>query len=138
MGATITMPKGSSPNSRANLAKGNRFSKETASEMGRLGAEKSNEVQRKAKTFAEELRVLLEAEITNGKGEKVTTRKAISTALIKKAIQGDKGAYEQIRDTIGERPTERVEQLIITPEVDFDKLKELRKALQDEDDEEGN
>lgn len=137
MGATI-MPKGDNPNSRANLIP---ITKKTARELGRRGAEVSNAVQKRAKTFAEELRVLLEAEITNGKGEKVTTRKAISTALIKKAIQGDKGAYEQIRDTIGERPTERVEQLIITPEVDFDKLKELRKSLKDEDDEddeEGN
>lgn len=128
------MPKGDNPNSKKNLAKGNRFSKDTASEMGKLGAAKSNEVQRKAKTFAEELRVLLEAEITNGKGEKVTTRKAISTALIKKAIQGDKGAYEQIRDTVGEKPTEKVEQVVITPEVDFDKLSALRKALRDDGD----
>lgn len=127
------MPKGENPNSKKNLAKGNRFSKETASAMGRLGAEKSNEVQRKAKTFAEELRILLEAEITNGKGEKVTTRKAISTALVKKAIQGDKGAYEQIRDTVGEKPTEKVEQVVITPEVDFDKLAALRKALRDDE-----
>lgn len=127
------MPKGDNPNSKKNLAKGNRFNKDTASAMGKLGAAKSNEVQRKAKTFAEELRILLEAEITNLKGDKVTTRKAISTALIKKALQGDKGAYEQIRDTVGERPTEKVEQVVITPEVDFDKLAELRKALRDDD-----
>lgn len=128
------MPKGDNPNSRANLAKGKRITEETATAMGRKGAEVSNAVQKRAKTFAEELRILLEAEITNGKGEKVTTRKAISTALIKKAIQGDKGAYEQIRDTVGERPTEKVEQVVITPEVDFDKLKALRKALEDDGD----
>lgn len=127
------MPKGDNPNSRKNLEKAKRFTVETASAMGKLGAAKSNEVQRKAKTFAEELRILLEAEITNLKGDKVTTRKAISTALIKKALQGDKGAYEQIRDTVGERPTEKVEQVVITPEVDFDKLAELRKALRDDD-----
>lgn len=127
------MPKGSNPNSKKNLEKGNRFSKETASAMGRLGAAVSNEVQRKAKTFAEELRILLEIEIANNKGQMVSTRKAISTALIKKALQGDKGAYEQIRDTIGEKPTEKVEQVVITPEVDFDKLAQLRKALRDDD-----
>lgn len=124
------MPKGDNPNSRKNLIP---ITTKTARELGRRGAAKSNEVQRKAKTFAEELRILLEAEITNLKGDKVTTRKAISTALIKKALQGDKGAYEQIRDTVGERPTEKVEQVVITPEVDFDKLAELRKALRDDD-----
>lgn len=123
------MPKGDNPNSRKNLIP---ITSKTARELGRRGAEVSNAVQKRAKTFAEELRILLEAEIVNGKGEKVTTRKAISTALVKKAIQGDKGAYEQIRDTVGERPTEKVEQVVITPEVDFDKLSALRKALRDE------
>lgn len=123
------MPKGDNPNSRANLIP---ITKKTARELGRRGAEKSNEVQRKAKTFAEELRLLLEVEIANNKGQMVTTRKAISTALIKKALQGDKGAYEQIRDTVGEKPTEKVEQMVITPEVDFDKLAQLRKALRDD------
>ena len=126
------MPKGEHPNSRKNLTNKYQFTAETASEMGKLGAKKSNEVQRKAKTFAEELRLLLEVEIANNKGQMVTTRKAISTALVKKALQGDKGAYEQIRDTVGERPTEKVEQVVITPEVDFDKLAELRKALRDD------
>ena len=124
------MPKGDNPNSRKNLIP---ITSKTARELGRRGAEVSNAVQKRAKTFAEELRILLEAEIVNGKGEKVTTRKAISTALVKKAIQGDKGAYEQIRDTVGEKPTEKVEQVVITPEVDFDKLAELRKALRDDD-----
>lgn len=123
------MPKGDNPNSRANLIP---ITKKTARELGRRGAEKSNEVQRKAKTFAEELRLLLEVEIANNKGQMVTTRKAISTALIKKALTGDKGAYEQIRDTVGEKPTEKVEQMVITPEVDFEKLAQLRKALRDD------
>lgn len=129
------MPKGDNPNSRKNLEKGKKyqFNAQTAVEAGKKGAPISNANQARAKTFAEELRILLEAEITNGKGEKVTTRKAISTALVKKAIQGDKGAYEQIRDTVGERPTEKVEQVVITPEVDFDKLAALRKALRDDD-----
>lgn len=130
MGVKITMPKGDNPNSRKNLIP---ITSKTARELGRRGAEVSNAVQKRAKTFAEELRILLEAEITNGKGEKVTTRKAISTALVKKAIQGDKGAYEQIRDTVGEKPTDRVEQVVITPEVDFEKLAALRKALRDDD-----
>ena len=128
------MPKGDNPNSRKNLERGKntQFNGQTAAAAGRKGAAVSNEVQRKAKTFAEELRILLEAEITNSRGEKVTTRKAISTALVKKAIMGDKGAYEQIRDTVGERPTEKVEQVVITPEVDFEKLSALRKALKDD------
>lgn len=127
------MPKGDNPNSRANLAKGKATQFRKGDTQGkREAAIASNKAQARAKTFAEELRLLLEVEIANNKGQMVTTRKAISTALIKKALQGDKGAYEQIRDTVGEKPTEKVEQMVITPEVDFDKLAQLRKALRDD------
>ena len=129
------MPKGDNPNSRKgikNLIPLNKRSKETQREIQRMGAAASNAKQARAKTFAEELRLLLEVEIANNKGQMVTTRKAISTALIKKALTGDKGAYEQIRDTVGEKPTEKVEQMVITPEVDFEKLAQLRKALRDD------
>lgn len=103
------MPKGSNPNSRANLAKGKRFTEETATEMGRKGAEKSNKVQAQARTLAEELKALLLVTITNSKGEKVTTQAAISTAMIKAALGGDVRAFNTIRDTIGQKPVDQVE-----------------------------
>lgn len=103
------MPKGSNPNSRANLAKGinTRFRKGDT-QGKKEAAAASNAKQARAKTFAEELKALLEMELTNSNGEKVTTRKAISTAIIKKAISGDRAAFAEIRDTVGERPVEQV------------------------------
>jgi protein subunit release factor A len=106
------MPKGSNPNSRANLKP---ITKKTARELGRRGAMVSNAKQAKARTFAEELKALLEVELTDSRGDKVTTRKAISTALIKKALSGDRAAYAEIRDTVGERPVEQVETTIKEP-----------------------
>lgn len=106
------MPKGESPNSRANLK---RLTSEEAREYGSKGGKRSVEARARAKTFAEELKTLLEIEIANSKGEKVTTRHAISTALIKKALQGDRAAYVEIRDTVGERPIEQVETTISEP-----------------------
>lgn len=126
------MPKGDNPNSRRNLLKGNRFSKETASAEGKKGAAISNRVQAEARTFAEELRLLLQESLKDSNGNEAKTQKVISIAMIKKAAKGDVRAYEVIRDTIGQKPTEKVEQVVITPEVDFDKLAELRKALRDE------
>lgn len=126
------MPKGDNPNSRRNLLKGNRFNKETASAAGKKGAPISNKVQAEAKTFAEELRLLLQESLKDSNGNEAKTQKVISIAMIKKAAKGDVRAYEVIRDTIGQKPTEKVEQVVITPEVDFDKLAELRKALRDE------
>lgn len=109
------MPKGSNPNSRANLAKGNRFNNETAREAGKKGAIVSNAKQAQQRTFAETLKTLLAIELENSKGEKVTTREAISTAIIKKALQGDRAAFAEIRDTVGEKPIEQVETTIKEP-----------------------
>ncbi len=110
------MPRGSHPNSRANLAKGinTRFRKGDT-QGKREAAMASNKAQAAAKTFAESLRRMLEMELTNSKGEKVTTRDAINTALIKKALQGDRAAYAEIRDTVGEKPVEHVETTIKEP-----------------------
>lgn len=110
------MPKGSNPNSRANLAKGiaTRFRKGDT-QGKREAAIASNKAQAKARTFAETLRKLLEMELTNSKGEKVSTREAITTAIIKKALTGDRGAFAEIRDTVGERPVEQVETTIKEP-----------------------
>ena len=86
-----------------------------AREYGRRGGKKSAQVQAKARTFAEELKALLEIELTNSNGQKVSTRAAISTALIKKAMAGDRGAFAEIRDTVGEKPIEQVETTIKEP-----------------------
>ena len=106
------MPKGSNPNSRANLRV---LTSEEARKYGSKGGKKSAQVQAENKTFAEVLKRLLAIELENSKGEKVTTREAISTALIKKALTGDRAAYAEIRDTVGEKPVEQVETTIKEP-----------------------
>lgn len=109
------MPKGSNPNSRKALIPLNKRTKKEQRKIAVQGGIESGKVRARAKTFAEELKALLEIELTNSNGEKVTTRRAISTALIKKAMAGDKGAYAEIRDTVGERPIEQVETTIKEP-----------------------
>lgn len=106
------MPKGDNPNSRANLRP---ITKETARELGRRGAAVSNAKQKAAKTFREELKALLDMELANSKGEKVSTRKAISSALIKEAINGNYRAFAEIRDTVGEKPIEQQEVTVKEP-----------------------
>lgn len=109
------MPKGSSPKSRKALIPLNKRTKEEQREIQVKGGKKSGEVRAQAKTFREELKALLEMEIANSKGEKVSTRKAISTALIKEAISGNYRAFAEIRDTIGEKPIEQQEVSIKEP-----------------------
>ena len=78
-------------------------------EIRSKGGKKSGEVRRAKKTMKEMLDYLLTKEITNKSGEKATTQEAISLALIKQALNGNVKAFALIRDTIGEKPTEKIE-----------------------------
>lgn len=69
-------------------------------EISRKGAIASNKAQAARKTLKEELLLLLED------GE---TQKKISVALIQQAKKGNTKAYEIIRDSIGEKPIDRVQ-----------------------------
>ena len=75
-------------------------SKEEARERGRKGGLASGEARRKRKTLKEELLLML------SEGE---TQKSVTLALIEKAMSGDTKAFEVIRDTIGEKPADKVE-----------------------------
>ena len=69
-------------------------------EIARMGAIASNAKQKARRTLREELLALLE----NG-----DTQERLSLAQIQKALNGDTKAFEVIRDTIGEKPTDKVE-----------------------------
>ena len=80
-----------------------RFDKMTAEEqadLARQGGKASVESRRRRKTLKQELLLLL-AEGDN--------QKNISIALLQKAMNGDTKAFEVIRDSIGEKPVEKVE-----------------------------
>lgn len=69
-------------------------------EIARKGAAASNKKQKERKTLKEELLMLLQ----NG-----DTQERISLAMIKEASEGNTRAFEVIRDTIGEKPTDKIE-----------------------------
>ncbi len=70
-------------------------------EEAKKGGKRSAEVRKARKTLREELLMLL------AEGD---TQNKMSVAQIVKALNGDTRAFEVIRDTIGEKPTEKVEQ----------------------------
>lgn len=78
-------------------------------ELARKAGIKSGEARRAKKTMKEMLDYLLEKEITNTKGEKASTLEAISVSLIKQAMSGNTKAFEVIRDTIGQKITEKLD-----------------------------
>lgn len=81
-------------------------SKNEARERGRKGGIKSGEVRAKKKTLKEELIALLKTKIDNK-----TIQEKISFSLIQEALDGNVKAFETIRDTIGEKPIEQVQNL---------------------------
>ena len=69
-------------------------------EQAKKGGINSGIARKRRKTLKEELLLLLETE---------EFQQRISTALLKEATQGNVRAYEVIRDTIGEKPVDVVE-----------------------------
>ena len=78
-------------------------------EIARLGGFASGKAKRERKTIREELEFLLAKQVKNNKGVNISTREAISTAMIGQAIKGNVKAFIAIRDTIGEKPTEKTQ-----------------------------
>ena len=104
------MASGKSKEELAKISEKTRF--KTGSEqveIARLGGVASGEAKRARKTSREELEFLLAKQLKNNKGEDISTREAISTAMIGQAIKGNVKAFIAIRDTIGEKPTEKTQ-----------------------------
>lgn len=93
---------------------------EEAKKRGRAGGIKSGEVRRQRKTLREELLALLSAG---------STQKDINLALIARALSGDTKAYEVVRDTIGEKPVDKV----MIAEVDQKVIDEVEAMLEDDE-----
>lgn len=98
-----------------NLKKG--LSPEEAREFGRRGGKRSGEARRERKALRECLDLLLRESVAGADGKKHTRADMISVALVEKALSGDVKAFEVIRDTVGEKPVERVAVAEVDPEV---------------------
>ena len=109
-----------------NLKKG--LSPSEAREYGRRGGKRSGEVRRERKALRECLDLLLREKVTGEDGAKHRRADMISVALVDRALAGDVRAFEVIRDTIGEKPVDRV----VHAEVDPDVIDEVERMLHDE------
>lgn len=74
---------------------------ERARELQEKAAQKQRENIARRKTLKETLLMML---------EEGNMQNDITLALLEKALNGDTKAYEVIRDTVGEKPTDKIEQ----------------------------
>lgn len=98
-----------SPRNGVPLPKGREFKPgEEQREISRRAGKRSAEVRAARKTLREELLMLLSNEVKDENGKPIPVQTAMSSALIAKAVGGDTKAFEIVRDTIGEKPVEKV------------------------------
>ena len=105
-----------------------RMTPEQRAEYGRKGAEKANETKRKRKEMRETLDILLNMPLKKGKvysaeeiksfadlkGKNITIDQAMMITLVQKALKGDLNAITMVRDTVGEKPAEKIAGLLYT------------------------
>ena len=94
------MARGNKGGKAENLTPFNKMDPERAKEIRAMGVKAYTENCKKRRALKEELLLLL------AKGD---TQKNMSLAIIDKAMKGDTKAFEVIRDTIGEKPTDKQE-----------------------------
>lgn len=111
------MPRGDNPNSRANLAKAHGGKGNFSSETARRANKKSQEAKKDYKSFKECFNDMMTPEM----------RKKLFDTMYRKAQAGNIKAFEVMRDTMGEKPVEKVEQMNANIEIDFSDIEEGEK-----------
>lgn len=75
------------------------------------GGKASVEARRKKKDLRLALEALLEQTFTDRNGKSATGTEAITTKLMEQAMKGNVKAFETIRDTVGQKPIDKIEHL---------------------------
>lgn len=99
-----------------NLVRGDEAHKLTAEEQSR-GGKASGKARREKRKMREALEELLAREYSDNNGNTVDGTMALMTRTFKQAMDGDMQAIRFIRETTGQDPVQRIEQVEISPEV---------------------
>ena len=106
------------------------MTKEQLSEAGKKGGKASVEARRRRKELKETLEILLNMSLDKRrknvdiekiqafadlKGKNVTVDEAMMIKLVQKALSGDLNSISMVRDTMGEKPSDRGEVKDVTP-----------------------
>lgn len=96
-----------------NLIPQSKRTKEEQREIAKKGGRASGAARRRKKDLAQALQILLDKKYPqydkSGKMTgKITGTEAISAKLFQKALNGDIRAFKTLRDTVGQKPVEKV------------------------------
>lgn len=87
-----------------------------AREMQKKSAKARSENIKRKKDIRLAMEALLEKSYTSKNGQELTGAEAIALKQMEKALKGDTKAFEVVRDTSGQKPVEKVEQVNIDME----------------------
>ena len=118
-----------------NLIPMNKRTKEEQREIARMGGIASGEVRKEKKLIKDQFNLLLSLPLKDPKAKKqlqslgidvdnLDNQMAMVISMWQKAIKGDVNAFNSIRDTIGEKPTDKVEHSGAIPVVIDDDIRE--------------
>lgn len=82
---------------------------EMAREAGRKGGLKSGEERRRRKSLKEDILYVMEQKVICSDGVERTTQMSLILDLVKAAHEGSVEAFRILRDTMGEKPAEKVD-----------------------------
>lgn len=114
-------------------------SKDEQRKIRSMGGKASGKARRKRKAIKEQLEMFLSLPLKDDKAktlmksmgvdiDDIDNQMALVVSMWKQALSGNVQAFNSIRDTVGERPIEKVE---VANKID-DTVKELEKMLDDE------
>lgn len=113
-------------------------SREEAAKNGAKGGVASGEARRRKRDLKLAIQALLEADVKDKRtGEVMSGAEALAVAQYRKALKGDTKAFEVLRDTSGQKPVEKVEQVNIDGEY-LDKVNELKAFFNGEEEQRDN
>lgn len=87
------------------------FDSRTTEEQQKIasaGGQASGEARRRKRDIRKALEALLEKDYTDKHGNTMTGAEAIALKQLEKALKGDTKAFEVVRDTVGQKPVEKV------------------------------
>lgn len=102
-------------------------SKDEARQISRNGGIKSGKVRREKKLLKESIEMFLSMEYDTAQG-KMCGSDAITYAQLQKALRGDTKAFEVLRDTVGQKPVEKV----MISDVNADTMAEIDNLVNEE------
>lgn len=110
---------------RKNLIPQNERTKERQREIARMGGKASGKKRQEKKLLKDCLEILLEKKYKDENGKKKTGAEAISVKLFKEALKGNVKAFEVLRDTVGQKPVDK----IMMAEIDKETIDEVEKMV---------